>query len=80
MASVKNDHRAAADAYMAVSGDNAPRAEVEAVIAEPSTVFDIVPRGTMKVANFMHRTGQIKVEPESWQSLFVPELRDVAGS
>lgn len=50
------------------------------MIADPATFFDIVPRGTMKVADFMHRTGQIKIKPENWESLFVPELRDVAGS
>lgn len=49
------------------------------MIAEPSTVFDSVPRGTMKVAEFMHRTGQIEVMPEDWQTLCVPALRDVAG-
>jgi NitT/TauT family transport system substrate-binding protein len=80
MAVIKNDHRGAADAYMAVSGDNAKREEVEAVIADPTTVFEIVPRGTMKVAEFMHRTGAIKVMPENWQTLFVPELHDRAGS
>ncbi len=80
MALIKNDHRAATEAYMAVSGDNAARAEVETIIADPSTFFDIIPRGTTKVAEFMHRTGQIKVKPESWQALFVPELHDVAGS
>jgi NitT/TauT family transport system substrate-binding protein len=80
MGVIKNDHRAAADAYIAVSGDNASRTELDAIVADPSTVFDIVPRGTTKVADFMHRTGQIKVKPESWQALFVPELHDVAGS
>ena len=77
---IKNDHRAAADAYLAVSGDNAARAEVEAVLADPTTVFDIAPRGTMKVAEFMHRTGSIKVMPENWQAMFVPELHGKAGS
>jgi NitT/TauT family transport system substrate-binding protein len=80
MGIIKTDHKAAADAYMAVSGDNAGRAEVETILADPITLFDSVPRGTMKVAEFMHRTGQIKILPEGWKTLFVPELHDVAGS
>jgi len=80
MAVIKNDHRGAAEAYLAVSGDKASREEVEKVLADPSTVFDIAPRGTMKVAEFMHRTGSIKVMPENWQAMFVPELAGKAGS
>ena len=80
MGVIKNDLHGAADAYMAVSGDNASREEVEKVLADPTTVFDIQPRGTMKVAEFMHRTGSIKVMPENWQAMFVPELHGKAGS
>ena len=77
---IRTDRPGAVDAYMAVSGDNAARAEVETIISDPTTLFNITPRGTMKVAEFMHRTGQIKILPESWKTLFVPELHDVAGS
>lgn len=80
MALIKRDRKVAVDAYMAVSGDNASREEVEKVLADPTTFFDINPRGTMKVAEFMHRTGQIKIKPENWQTLFVPELHGKAGS
>ncbi len=80
MTVIATDRPGAVDAYMAASGDNTARAEIETIVADPTTFFDIVPRGTMKVAEFMHRTGQIKIRPETWQALFVPELHDVAGS
>ena len=80
MAVVKNDPHGAAEAYVAVSGDNASLKDVEDVLADPTTVFDIAPRGTMKVAAFMYRTRQIKVMPENWQALFEPELHGKAGS
>jgi NitT/TauT family transport system substrate-binding protein len=80
MAIIKNDPHGAAEAYVAVSGDNATLKDVEAIINDPTTVFDIAPRGTMKVAAFMHRTGSIKILPENWQALFVPELHGKAGS
>ena len=80
MGIIKTDPHGAAEAYLAVSGDNARLKEVEDVLADPTTVFDIAPRGTMKVAEFMYRTGSIKVMPENWQALFVPELHGKAGS
>ena len=34
----------------------------------------------MKYADFMHRVGTIKKQPESWQELFFPEIHDRPGS
>ena len=76
---IKTDPNGAAESYVAVSGDNATLKEIAAILADPSTAFDIVPRGTMKVAEFMYRTGSIKTMPENWQALFVPELHGKTG-
>ncbi len=77
---IREDHKAAAEAYNAVSGDKTDVKTVEAQIADPTTLFEITPRGTMKVAEFMHRTGTIKVMPADWKELFVPEMWGQAGS
>lgn len=80
MTVIRNDHRAAAEAYAAVSGDRLSLDQVQGYIADPTTLFEITPRGTMKVAEFMHRTGTIKVMPDDWKALFVPEMQSRAGS
>jgi len=77
---IRTDHRAAAEAYVAVSGDKTPVDQVQALIAAPDTLFEITPRGTMKVADFMHRTGTIKVMPSGWKELFVEEMWGREGS
>jgi NitT/TauT family transport system substrate-binding protein len=77
---IREDRRAAAEAYVAVSGDKLSVEQVEAFIADPATVFEITPRGTMKVADFMYKTGTIKVMPDDWKALFVPEMWGYAGS
>lgn len=77
---IKEDRRAAAEAYVAVSGDRLSLEQVEGYIADPTTVFEITPRGLMKVAAFMHRTGTIKVMPDSWKDLVVPGMWQYAGS
>ncbi len=77
---IRTDHRAAAEAYLAVSGDRTPLEQVIALIADPATLFEITPRGTMKVAEFMHRIGSIKVMPEDWKALYVPDMHNRAGS
>lgn len=77
---IRTQHRAAAEAYLAVSGDKRGLDEVIALIADPTTLFEITPRGTMKVAEFMHRTGTIKIMPEDWKAMFVPEMHGRAGS
>lgn len=77
---IREDRRAAAEAYVAVSGDKLSVEQVEAYLADPAMLYEITPRGTMKVAEFMHRTGTIKVMPADWKALFVPEMWGVSGS
>jgi NitT/TauT family transport system substrate-binding protein len=77
---IRSDTRAAAEAYVAVAADRLGVEEVQGYIADPATLFEITPRGTMKVAEFMYRTGTIKTMPDSWKALFVPEMWHLGGS
>ncbi len=36
--------------------------------------------GTLQIAQFMFRTGSIKVEPKSWKDMFFAEAHDMPGS
>jgi NitT/TauT family transport system substrate-binding protein len=77
---IRNDRKSAAEAYVAVSGDRLSIAQVEQYLADPAMLYEITPRGMMKVAAFMHRTGTIKVMPDEWKSLVVTEMFGLDGS
>jgi sulfonate transport system substrate-binding protein len=50
------------------------------VIGDPDLAYTAAPAGVMRLAEFMHRVGRLKHRPNSWQELFLPESRDLAGS
>jgi NitT/TauT family transport system substrate-binding protein len=76
---INADRRRAAAAYLEMSKDRIEPAELERLLDRPEMVFEIVPHGTMRVAEFMARTGSIKAKPESWKDLFFPEIHDLPG-
>ena len=61
------------------SGSKVNAAEIEAVLQDPATKFDIVPHGVMRYAEFMQRAGTIRAAPAGWRDVFVAELEG-AGS
>jgi NitT/TauT family transport system substrate-binding protein len=50
------------------------------ILDDPETRFTTTPNNVMKFADFMYRTGSIKVKPASWKDLFFPEAQDQPGS
>lgn len=50
------------------------------ILDDPDTHFTVTPEGVMEFAGFMHRVGILKVMPESWRDVFVPEIADRPGS
>ncbi|TDR89796.1 ABC transporter substrate-binding protein [Enterovirga rhinocerotis] len=54
--------------------------EILAVIQSPDTVFTTSPQNVMKYATFMHEVGTLKVKPENWKELFLPDAHDQEGS
>ena len=47
---------------------------------DPQVVFTTTPQNVMKYADFMARTGAIKVRPELWKDLFFPNVHGLPGS
>ncbi|WP_230982941.1 ABC transporter substrate-binding protein [Inquilinus limosus] len=54
--------------------------EVLEILNDPDTQFSTTPTKVMDFADFMHLAGTIKVKPESWTELFIPQLASRAGS
>ena len=80
MAVIKADPTAAAALYIKSEASKLTPAFVEAIIRDPANDFTATPLQTFKTAQFLYKTGAIKVQPTSWKDLFFPEIHDRAGS
>jgi NitT/TauT family transport system substrate-binding protein len=67
---INADKRAAAEAYVRVTKDKTPMDELVGMMNDPDVVFTMQPMATLKIVNFMYKTGAIKVKPASWKDLF----------
>ncbi len=76
---VTNEPRRAAEMYLEISGEKIPLELVLRTITAPGTRFEAAPRGTMRFAEFMHRTGSIAKAPSSWKDVFFSEAHDLPG-
>lgn len=79
-AMINKDKNWAADAYLRISKDKAPHAEILKMLNDPEIVFTTTPQNVMKYVSFMHKIGSIKVMPASWKDLFFPEVQGLPGS
>ncbi len=74
------DRRKAAQTYIEITNDKVGAEEAFKILNSPDMVFSPVPLGTLQIAQFMFRTGSIKVEPKSWKDMFFAEAHDMPGS
>ena len=77
---INHDRHAAAEAYLRISKDKDTVEEIERMLSDPQVVFTTTPQNVMKYADFMYRTGAIKVKPDSWKDLFFPNVYALPGS
>lgn len=77
---VDRDKRAAAALWIADSDSKLPLDFVAGIVAGPKVHITMTPENTMKFARFMHSTGLLKVEPQSWKDYFFPEIHGLDGS
>ena len=79
-AMINKDKSWAADAYLRISKDKAPHAEILKILNDPEVVFTTTPQNILKYVNFMNTVGSIKATANSWKELFFPEAPNSAGS
>ena len=80
IAQINSDKRAAAEAYLRISKDKDTLANIVKMLEDPNIVYTTTPQNVMKYVDFMHKTGAIKVQPESWKDLFFPNTYALQGS
>ncbi|MBB3105371.1 ABC transporter substrate-binding protein [Azomonas macrocytogenes] len=77
---INADRKAAASAYLRVMKSKLPLPLVEEVVQDPQVTFTMAPQNSLKLAQFLHRVGQLKNRPESWHDYFFPEVYFLEGS
>jgi NitT/TauT family transport system substrate-binding protein len=77
---INKDKSWAADAYLRISKDKAPHAEILKILNDPEVVFTTTPQNILKYVHFMNKVGSIKAAPSSWKELFFPEAQSAPGS
>ncbi len=50
-------------------------AEILALITDPDTAYDPVPRSVMQFATFMNSVGILKNKPAAWTDIFFPDIK-----
>ena len=70
---INKDKRAAAELYIRMTKDKSSPDEILKIMnAAGEYNFNQKPEGDMRMIEFMHRIGSIKVKPESWKDLLFP--------
>jgi NitT/TauT family transport system substrate-binding protein len=77
---INHNQRAAAETYLRVTKDKMPLDELMAIMNAPGIEFSLVPKNLVPLADFMYKTGSIKVKPASWKDLFFPNAYSMQGS
>lgn len=81
LASIKQDPQAAAQKYLAISGERTPVADIVALINAPGVDWSTsAPKGIFKFAQFMYQIKSIKRKADSWKDMFFPEVHQMNGS
>ncbi len=78
---INKDKPTAAQRYLDIAKDRrSTHQEILAMLEDPLIEFTLTPKSVMKYLDFMHRTGALKVKPESWKDMFFPMAHALPGS
>jgi NitT/TauT family transport system substrate-binding protein len=77
---INSDKKAAAELYVDMARSKLPVEFIHKIITNPQVSYSLAPLNTLKLAQFMHKVGQIKAEPKSWKDYFFPEIHALPGT
>lgn len=77
---IDRDPQGAARIYLAEDESKLDETLVLKIITDPQVKFTTAPSAIGAYADFMYRTGAIKVKAESWKDIYFPEIHAEAGS
>jgi NitT/TauT family transport system substrate-binding protein len=77
---INKDKRAAAEIYIKMTKDKSSVDDILKIVNDPEIQYSLQPKNVMKMVDFIHKTGGIKVKPASWKDLFFPNAWEWQGS
>jgi NitT/TauT family transport system substrate-binding protein len=77
---INADKPKAAEEYKRLARDPAPVEDLAALLNDPENIYTTDPLNIGRMVEFMHRTGQIRVQPASWRDLFFPNMHGRSGA
>jgi NitT/TauT family transport system substrate-binding protein len=77
---INRDKRGAAEIYIRMTKDKSSVDDILKIINDPQIEYSLMPKNVMKMVDFMHKSGTIKVKPASWKDLFFPNMHNLSGS
>lgn len=81
IAAINKDKPAAAQRYLDIAKDRrSTREEILAMLEDPLIEYTLTPKSIMKYVDFMHRTGALKIKPDTWKDMFFPSAHALPGS
>jgi NitT/TauT family transport system substrate-binding protein len=78
--SVNADKKRAAEIYAQEGGNKEKVDFLLKIMNDPQVHYTMAPEKVLPYAQFMHKIGTLKHEPESWKDLFFPEVHNLPGS
>jgi NitT/TauT family transport system substrate-binding protein len=80
MALINTDKPKAAQIYLAATHENIDPAALVQMMSAKGVGYELTPLGSMRLAQFMHKTGQITMAPAGWKDMFFPIAYDLPGN
>lgn len=77
---IHRDKKAVAELYLTMTQGKDSVNSILAMLNDPQIVFSTTPTNVMQYANFMHKTGTVKVKPSAWHELYFPNVHALPGS
>jgi NitT/TauT family transport system substrate-binding protein len=78
--SINANKRRAAEVYVQEGGGKENVDEILKMMENPQISYTLTPERVLPFAQFMHKVGILKNEPDTWNDLFFPEVHNLPGS
>lgn len=80
VAFIRKNPRGAAELYLKAEKSSEPISEVLSIIGNRNVGYSTTPVRTKVFADFLYRTGAVKLKANDWKDLFLPLIHDRKGS
>jgi NitT/TauT family transport system substrate-binding protein len=77
---IRTNPKRAAEIYLQAESVKLSQQEVETILKDGSTTYDVAPQGVLDYAQMMQQQGFMKAVPTSWDEVFLPLLKGRNGS